>query len=727
MSPTQEFDFWAQPGERNEGHSERRAEWEACAAFLQALASGEPGFFRRLAAAARESSGAKFAAIARAAAAGRGVSFVSVDGPAGTMACLVEETFAPIWRAALEARRTICETVGGAGRRQDEHVALRRQGIENVVVVPLEGPGGASVGLLVAGFPPGTEVSRGRASLELYAPLAILALVEEGRAHRARVNEQWLAALVDALESGVLLVEPRGRLRLVSPGLAPLVGLDPSLLAGISTFDELIAAVRGNFRDPRAAEARWREIRRRGDEVAWDEVELARPTPRILERCARPVEDAEGARLGWIEIYRDVTGERQRRSRLAQIEKMAALGQLISGIAHELNNPLTSILGYAQLLLASSSRAPEGGAPRRGGNEAGLVLAEAQRASAIVRNLLLLAREETPERRPVRLNEIIERTLSLRQYDLRLENIQVIRDLEDALPELQADPQALQQLVLNLLLNAEQAVGAAQRGGGQGRIEFRTRTMHRGGRVRLEVRDDGPGIPAEIQGRIFDPFFTTKPAGSGTGLGLYIVHTIVQSHGGEVRVESAAGRGATFIVELPAAGETAERGRAERPAVHAATTGASRPAPEGRANRRVLVVEDEPTVAQLVADVLREEGHRVVSILDSLEALELLNREDFDLLICDLKMPRLDGRGLYEDAQRRGRVSPDRVLFITGDTLQPRTLEFVERSGLPFLAKPFLVEELTQAVRAILERQETSPSADEHARARAAAPQGEMP
>jgi len=675
--------------------------------LVQALTRGETGVYRRLAAEAREATGAGFVAIGRASEPpGRGVSFVAVDGPAGSVACLAEEGFASLWRQALEARRAISKHFQPARATAEDLTALRRLGIEGVVVIPLEAAEGNSVGVLLAGFPAPADLERGRAALDLYSTLTALALVEEGRGHRGRIQEHWLGALVDSLESGVLLVEARGGVRLASPRLAPLFGLDPVRLAALATFDQLLAAVRPNFRDARGAEARWREIRRRGDEAAWDEIEFARPAPHVVERFARPVEDPDGARLGWIEIYRDVTAERQKRARLPQLEKMAALGQLVSGIAHELNNPLTSILGYAQILLASPPQAAAAGPPRREGGEARHILSEAQRAGSIVRNLLLYARDEAPERKPVRLNEVIERMLALRQYELRLENIQVDLELERALPWLHADPQALQQLVLNLLMNAEQAV--AQSGGGQGRIEIRTRSAP-DSRVRLEVRDDGPGIPPEIQARIFDPFFTTKPAGVGTGLGLYIVHSIAQDHGGEVRVESEAGRGATFVVELPAASRPTGPEPAEPP-----LRLMERPSPAApRAARHILVVEDEPTVAQLVADVLRDEGHTVVAILDSFEALERLSREDFDLLICDLKMPRLDGRSLYEDAQRRGRAGPDRVLFITGDTLRPRTMEFIEHSGLPFLAKPFLVEELLGAVHAVLDCQDSAAPADE--------------
>ncbi|HKO05033.1 MAG TPA: ATP-binding protein [Candidatus Acidoferrales bacterium] len=689
MATPKGFELWPRPDRRQASRDDRDAEFESYAEFVQSLADGEPGPMRRLAARARKASGAVFVAIARCAAGGRGVSFVAVEGPPGTEAALGNENFVPIWRAALEGRRTISGDVPfgreASSGTADASLRLRRQGIESVLAIPLEARG-APVGLLVAGLAADAPDAATRERLELHAPLAALALAEEQYAERTRVNDQWLAALLDSMENAVLLVEPGGRVRLANARLPELLGVAPERMGRIKTFDELLAAVRGNFRDPRGAEARWREIQRRDDEVAWDEVELERPAPRVLERFARPVRNAEGERLGWLELYRETSSESRPGARKPQSEKMAALGQLVSGIAHELNNPLTSIVGYAQRLLGRAA----------GDAELQHIFDEAQRAGAIVRNLLLFAREAKPERKRVRLNEIVKQTVALRDYVLRVENVSLTLDLEPGLPPVLADPHQLQQLVLNLLINAEQAV---ENGPGRGEIEVRTSSVERRG-VRLEVRDDGGGIPPEVLPRIFDPFFTTKLAGAGTGLGLSIVSAIAQEHGGEVRVESEPGRGATFIVELPSAPASLEED--VEPA--AATTAVIRPRPEAApgARRRILVVEDEPTVASLVADVLREEGHDVETILDSVEALERLNREDFDLLICDLKMPKLDGRALYEDALRRGRTSRDRVLFITGDTLRPRTLDFVRRNSLPYLAKPFLVDELTQTVRNVL-------------------------
>ena len=661
--------------------------------LVQSLAEGESGILRRLAAHARKSSGAVFVAIARGALRGRGVSFAAVDGPAGTEAALGHESFVPIWRAALEERREISSEAPAAS---DASVPFPFESLDSLLVIPLEARGEA-LGLLLAGLPGGSPGRPERERLELLAPVAALALAEERRISQARVREQWLGALLDSMENGVLLLEPDGRVRLANARLPALLGIEPGRMGRIKTFEDLLAAVRGNFRDARGAEARWREIQRRGDEVAWDEVELELPAPRVLERFARPVRSEEGERLGWLELYRESAGERLLRSRLPQTEKMAALGQLISGIAHELNNPLTSIVGYAQLLLGHA-----GGAGAHG-EEIRRIFDEAQRASAIVRNLLLFAREEKPTHRRIQLNEIVKQTQALRNYELRLENIHLSLDLEPELPAVFADAQQMHQLVLNLLTNAEQAV---ESGVGHGEIEVRTRSIRRGARrtVRLEVRDDGPGIPREILPRIFEPFFTTKPVGIGTGLGLSIVQAIARELGGVVSVESEPGRGATFIVELRAA-PLLEKAPS-KPSAAASAASFERPValalPVER--RRVLIVEDEATVANLVADVLREEGHEVVSLLDSIEALERITGEEFDLLICDLKMPKLDGQALYEEAVRRGRTSRDRVLFITGDTMRPRTLEFVERDGLPYLAKPFLVEELIETVRRVLGR-----------------------
>ncbi|MGA8072851.1 MAG: ATP-binding protein, partial [Candidatus Acidiferrales bacterium] len=264
--------------------------------------------------------------------------------------------------------------------------------------------------------------------------------------------------------------------------------------------------------------------------------------------------------------------------------------------------------------------------------------------------------------------------------------------LAENLPLTLADPYQLQQVFLNLLVNAEQAL-LHNRGGG--RVSIRT-YQPSAQRVAFEVADDGPGVSPEIASRIFDPFFSTKSPGEGTGLGLSIVYGIVKQHGGDVYFENQTGGGARFVVDLPlvSAAEAESREEISPNAVQTTAVGAS----------RILVVEDEASVANLISDVLKEEGHHVEVTLDGQEGLARLSRGHYDAILCDLRMPRLDGQAFYDALVQAGSAMKDRILFITGDTLAPRTRDFLEPRGLPHLDKPFLVEELKLSVHAILER-----------------------
>jgi len=517
---------------------------------------------------------------------------------------------------------------------------------------------------------------------------------------RALEAEALLAGLADSTDSGIVLFDPQGNVRLANERFAQFFGLSRPEIAAAQTWNSLAASVGSQFQEPEKMLQRWKEIANRPREVSWDELELLRPARRTIERFGRPVLDAGGELLGRLEIYRDVTGQRLVQSKLLQTEKMAGLGQLVSGIAHELNNPLTSIIGYSQLLLGRRLTAPQEADGR-------LIHQEAERAARIVKNLLLFAREARPERRSVNLNEIVERTLALRNYELRVENIELSQDLAQDLPPVVADPAQLQQVLLNLLVNAEQAI---RQGSGEGNIRVRTRKTPRG-RVSFEILDSGPGIPQEIIPRIFDPFFSTKPSGAGTGLGLSITCGIVKEHGGEISVQSQLGHGAKFTVELPAAAHEAPPSSA--PPAHRGVA----PVPTRTArSERVLVVEDEPTVAHLIADVLGEDGHKVEIVLDGRDGLDRAAAGNYALIICDLRMPHLDGRAIYRELVAKGSPMRHRLLFVTGDTLAPRTLEFLEKSGLPFLAKPFLVEELKVIVeRALLAAEQSSAKSGRHA------------
>jgi len=370
----------------------------------------------------------------------------------------------------------------------------------------------------------------------------------------------------------------------------------------------------------------------------------------------------------------------ERTRQLLQMEKLSAMGQLLAGVAHELNNPLTVVSGQAQLLQLASAGSPMA-------ERAGKIAKAAERCVRIVRNFLMLAREQPPERTGVALNAVAREAVELLAYELRTDNIEVRLDLAEDLPLLWADPHQLHQVVVNLVANAHHAM---RQTASPRTLTLTTRTIPDRRSVQLTVTDSGPGIPSEIQGRIFDPFFTTKPAGQGTGLGLSLSHGIIQDHDGSIHVESEPGQGAIFVIDLPIG--------APDPV---ATDGPKRQDPVPLEPKRILVVDDEPDVAGVLVDLLRGEGHGVDTASNGVEALEKIERQVYDVILSDTKMPVLDGQGFFTELERRHPELRRRVAFLTGDVLNADKRESLARTGAPTLMKPFDLDEIRRVVRRV--------------------------
>ncbi|HEU5180383.1 MAG TPA: ATP-binding protein [Candidatus Polarisedimenticolia bacterium] len=379
-------------------------------------------------------------------------------------------------------------------------------------------------------------------------------------------------------------------------------------------------------------------------------------------------------------IGRDVTEQNQATALLQQKEKLSSIGEIVAGVAHELNNPLSGVLGFSQLL----AQKDENGRFQR---DIERIVDCAGRCQKIVQNLLSFARPGSPERKPVGLNGILEKTLDLLEPSLRADNIEIVKEITPDLPYVLADFHQVQQVLTNLINNAQQAMGTER---GRGRLTLRTQ-LRRDGRVALAVSDNGPGIPAEVLPRIFDPFFSTKKQGRGTGLGLSVSFGIVRDHGGEILVETQVGAGTTFLVVFDP--YVAEPKASERP--HPAS-------PQVPGGREILVVDDEEMIVELYLQLLQALGHSIDTASTGVEALRKIESRNYDLVITDIKMPRMSGIQLYEKVVE---IKPDmkrRFIFITGDMNSLTSQQFSTVTDNPCLLKPVNIEKIEATIREVL-------------------------
>ena len=531
----------------------------------------------------------------------------------------------------------------------------RREGETPREWIDPRGSGNARLALGFPGHPP-AAARRLAATVEGSLALAVDRLDAQRRREASR-----LAAAFEGLPVGVVLLSREGRVRLVNrEGRAML---------------ERLGAWPGEGEPlPALGSLHLEELRERSA-AAGSAIDLVEPRDgRIVSVRLVPLRDGAGDALLVLE---DVTVARRQQAQLARAEKMTALGVLVGGIVHEINNPLSTIQGYAQMLAA----APD--AEHRQQWIATL-REEADRCRRIVGDLLTFARTKEPTRRPVSPGAIAEKVVGLLGYHARKAGVELVVEGAAECPSVEADADGLVQVLVNLVTNA---IHALEDHDGERRVTIRLRGEGNDA-VAIEVADTGPGISPDVQERVFDPFFTTKPEGKGTGLGLSVVAGIVRDHGGAIGVESPPGQGATFTVRLPRHAARPGRARASAPAARDGSL----------AGRRVLVAEDEPAVAGLLREVLENDGAEVAVVDDGETAARRIVEERPDAVVCDVSLPRKTGLQLVEEVRRAAPHLVARIVLTTGDLSLVERL--ARRAGAPpVLAKPFDLGRLVAAVR----------------------------
>ena len=590
-------------------------------------------------------------AVARVAADGRSIAIADIEAEGS--AALLHEATLPIYRAA---------------------------GVRSLVVVPLRRQRQRIGGVVILCLRPRVWSEAEVRRVEAMSDMLSVALDNADHVDNLRQAESRFRTLFRAAPDAILTVLPTGEVTEANDSAHVLTGIEPDALKG-RKFAELVAG------EDRLAVMRALEGALKGI-MARLEVRLKREGG--LRLAALAITGLPGAEPPTVLIVaRDITGERELRARLLETERLAAVGELVAGVAHEVNNPLGSISAFAQLLLKDATLVGE----HRESIE--VIRSETQRASQVVRDLLAFARRAPAELGAVELNELVERSLRLRGFQLTSARVQLVSELDPALPAIEGDARQLQQVLLNLVTNAIQAM--ALRGGGT----LTVRTRADAGNVRVEVSDTGPGVPAHARPHIFEPFFTTKPEGEGTGLGLSVSYGIVAAHDGEIRLaDTPPGTGATFVITLP----TGEGVASRRPSGEVAVVAARSPL----AGRRLLVVDDEPALRAGLEAFGRMRGIEVFAAASGPVALAAANAQPFDAVVCDLRMPGMDGVAFHEELRRSHPTLADRTVFVTGDVVDI-SQRLGPASRQPTVAKPFTFERLEEVLIAVV-RGERSPN-----------------
>jgi PAS domain S-box-containing protein len=558
-------------------------------------------------------------------------------------------------------------------------------GAASILVVPLLQGGQLLGAMLMVGRelsrPDWLNFAQGVANQLSIAIGLVRAVEEQQRSERlAREKERLMRTVLDSLSEGVIVanmssnsMEWNAAAKRLAPDLRidaqmkslPLLNEDGTELAPERT--PLARALQGET----VVDETYGSVRaERADESTW------------LTISATPLVAASGERTGAVVVFRDVTQKRKSEAQLIASERMASVGLLAAGVAHEINNPLAAMIANLELALDQINDLND---PLREDLVAELSDARiaAERVRVIVRDMKLFSRRDDAPAGAVDAHRMLESTLRMAWNEIR-HRARIVKKF-DPVPMVVGVESKLAQVFLNLLVNAAQAIpaGAAE----QNEIAIETTLV--GDRVEISVKDSGPGIPPSVMRRLFTPFFTTKPVGTGTGLGLSICHRIISNFGGDITVQSEPGKGARFCVSLPAA----------KVATHNASESEDVIVPD-RPNRRgrVLVVDDEPMIGTVLRRTLKND-HDVFAVSSASDALGLLREgERYDIIFCDLMMPQISGVEFYETVSSEFDGMNARIVFLSGGAFTDDAKRFLEQIPNARVEKPFEASTIRELV-----------------------------
>jgi two-component system NtrC family sensor kinase len=516
--------------------------------------------------------------------------------------------------------------------------------------------------------------------------------ITERREMERRLHQQqeFARRLVDSFPDLILVLDSAAHYTFVSPRAAEVLGYGPeetlTMEFGDRTHPEDLPAVLSLYKDILAGQQTFAslEIRVRHKLGDW----------RRIRFNFSPLSDEKGDIEGVVLSGRDVTDLKRLEEQLIQAEKLAAMGQMLAGVAHELNNPLTAILGVTELLRE------RGGIDDPTKRQLDLTHRQARRAARIVQNLLEFSRPASPQKKALDVNNLLERTLQLHEHSLRRNNIQVDFHPPSDLPGVIGDANQLIQVLLNLVTNAEQAIREVR---DTGRIQLRA--GRNGNQVMITVQDDGVGIRPEALPRIFDPFYTTKRPGGGTGLGLSICMSIIREHGGNIEAETLPAGGSAFTIYLPIAPDQVREPLPAIPEPGAALPDAPQPAVDSLSGRSILVLDDEESLRTLLEEGLSAQGLRVNCAATTEAALAHVRQSSYDVVLCDLHLSvggfTVNGRDAASRILEAAGTQKPLVIYMTGDLLE-RPPDAPGGSQPICLQKPFRISDVLALLKDVL-------------------------